>query len=428
MSDDPRILELLHAAVSSDATPDDVCAADPDLLPEVRRRWEHCRRVGAELDALFPSTVGCGALRGDDGEAPRIAGYEVSGVLGRGGMGVVYRARHLRLGRDVALKMLLPGAYAGTTERARFLREAKAVAALRHPHVVQVYDVGECDGRPYFTMELAEGGTLAARLSGAPQPPAAAAAAVAAVADAVESAHAAGIVHRDLKPANVLLAGDGTPKVSDFGLAHLSGDGDGGPALTQSGARLGTPSYMAPEQAAGRLSAVGPATDVYALGAILYEMLTGRPPFRGESAAETERQVLADDPVPPSRLRPRLPRDVETVCLKCLAKDPGRRYPSSAALADDLRRFGRGEPVQARRTGLAGRAARWVRRRPAAAAAFAATTALALAIAGGSLWVLADRAAVRRAAEADLAQVAAAHRRGDWDGAGAALDRAAVRL
>ncbi|HEX8915953.1 MAG TPA: serine/threonine-protein kinase, partial [Humisphaera sp.] len=333
MPDDPRIQQLLQDAIDSDATPDEVCAAAPELLPEVRRRWEHCQRLGAELDELFPGSAD--AEDGDRGAGPRppaVPGYEVEGVLGRGGMGVVYRARHLGLRRSVALKMLLAGSYAGAAERARFLREARAVAALRHPHVVQVYDVGEHDGRPYFTMELADGGTLAEQLAGVPQPAARAAEMTARLADAVEAAHNAGIVHRDLKPSNVLLSADGTPKVSDFGLAMQADGGDeGGPSLTLSGARMGTPSYMSPEQAAGRRAAVGPATDVYALGAVLYEMLTGRPPFRGESVAETERQVIADDPVPPSKLSPRTPRDLETVCLKCLAKDPARRYASAAA-------------------------------------------------------------------------------------------------
>ncbi len=229
-------------------------------------------------------------------ELPEVSGYRVEGVLGHGGMGIVYRAWHLRLDRAVALKMLLAGPYARPEERERFLREAQAVAALRHPNIVQVHDVGEVDGRPYFTMELVEGGDLAEQIQGVPQPARQAADLVATLADAVHAAHQSGIVHRDLKPSNILLTEDGTPKVTDFGLARRL-EGDGG--LTLSGAPLGTPSYMAPEQARGDKDAIGPATDVYALGAILYELLTGRPPFR----AETPRRRRCSRWWPTSRCR-----------------------------------------------------------------------------------------------------------------------------
>jgi serine/threonine-protein kinase len=237
-------------------------------------------------------------------------------------MGVVYRARHLKLKRTVALKMMLSGAYATAQELARFIREAEAVAGLEHPHIVQVHDVGELEGRPYFTMEFIDGGSLAQSLAGTPQAAARSARLIGTLAGAVEFAHQHGIVHRDLKPANILLTGQGTPKIADFGLARCA---DAGPELTRSGVRVGTPSYMAPEQAAGHVSAIGPSADVYALGAILYEMLTGRPPFRAATAVETERQVIADEPVPPARLNSKVPRDLETICLKCLQKDPQRR-------------------------------------------------------------------------------------------------------
>src|SRR3954452_17852887 len=213
-------------------------------------------------------------------DLPLIPGYDVEALLGRGGMGVVYKARHRRLNRLVAVKMLITGAHAGPNERARFQREAEAVARLRHANIVQIYDVGDHEGCPYFTMELLEGGSLAQTLAGTPQPARQAAALLTTLAEAVQAAHRAGIVHRDLKPANILLTADGTLKVADFGLARPF---EGEPSLTLSGARVGTPSYMAPEQARGQARAIGPAADVYSLGAILYETLTGRPPFRAET-------------------------------------------------------------------------------------------------------------------------------------------------
>jgi serine/threonine-protein kinase len=305
----------------------------------------------------------------------------VEAVLGRGGMGVVYKARHPRLNRTVALKMLLAGPYAGPGELERFLREAETVAGLRHANIVQVHEAGDVDGRPYFTMEFVEGGSLAQKLGGTPQPARQAAALVVSVAAAVHAAHQRGIVHRDLKPGNILLTDDGTPKLTDFGLARRL---EGAASLTQNGAPLGTPSYMAPEQAEGRSREVGPAADTYALGAILYELLTGRPPFRAETAAETLRQVVSRDPVPPSRLNAAVPRDVETICLKCLEKSPERRYASAVALADDLQRFLRQEPIVAHPVGPLGRVLKWTRRHPTGAALVAtALTLVGLAIGGG---------------------------------------------
>ncbi len=357
-------------------------------------------------------------------------------MLGVGGMGVVFRARHLGLNRVVALKMALAGGYARPGERACLQREARAVAALRHPNVVQVYDVGDSGGRPYFTMEYVEGGSLAQKLAGTPLPAGEAGGLVAALATAVEAAHRAGVVHRDLKPANVLLTSDGVPKVSDFGLARrLAGEA----GLSRTGIAVGTPSYMAPEQAQGKADAAGPAADVYALGAILYEVLTGRPPFRAETAAETIRQVLDQDPVPPSRLNGRVPRDLETICLKCLQKEPGLRYAAAAALADDLGRFLRGDVIAARPEGLAARLMRRVRRRPAFWATAAAGTLVAIVLAGGSLWLLADRAAasravaaaeaaVEQAADDDLGEMAGFVGRSSWPEARAALERAKGRV
>jgi serine/threonine-protein kinase len=412
MADDPRVHELLDELLDGHATPEAVCSSCPELLPVVRKRWGRIRRVLADVDALFPPADAPRRTSDTDlpppdvrtpqppSEAalPRIPGYEVEAVLGRGGMGIVFRARHLRLNRSVALKMALAGDFAEPRERQRFQREAEAAAGLRHPNVVQIYDVGDTDGRPYLTMELVEGGSLAQKLAGTPQPAREAATLLAVLAGAVHAAHACGIIHRDLKPGNVLLTGDGVPKISDFGLARRL---EGTPGLTQSGVPLGTPSYMAPEQARSQTQAIRPAVDVYALGAILYEVLTGRPPFRGETAAETVLQVISQDPVPPSRLSTRLPRDLETICLKCLEKEPGRRYVSAAALADDLRRFGEGRPIQARPVGHAERLWRWGRRNPTAAALLATALALIGLALGGGTWFVQQRAE-RRADAAHL--------------------------
>jgi serine/threonine-protein kinase len=391
MSDDPRVQKLLDELFDRQTTPEEVCGSCAELLPVVRERWRQICRARAELDALLPATPAGGlpTLPPEGPTLPTVAGYEVEAVLGRGGMGVVFRARHLRLNRLVALKMALAGAYAGPHERERFRREAEAVAALRHPNVVQVYDVGEADGLPYFTMELLEGGSLADQLTGAPRPARQAAQLVATLTAAVHAANQCGIVHRDLKPANILLAADGTPKITDFGLARRL---DHPGRLTWTGTPLGTPSYMAPEQARGNVHAIGPATDVYALGAILYELLTGRPPCLGETAAETVLQVIHQEPVPPARLNAKVPRDLETICLKCLSKEPGRRYASARQLGDDLGRFLRGEPVAARPIGAAERLQKWVRRRPAVAALLA--VAVLLAVAGGAgAWLVARQQA-----------------------------------
>lgn len=279
------------------------------------------------------------------GPFPTIEGFEIEGILGKGGMGVVYRARQTSLKRLVALKMILTGGHADAEDLARFRAEAESAARLQHPNIVQIHAVGESAGRPYFALEFVEGGSLDRTLKGEPQEPGKAAALMETLARAMHAAHQRGIVHRDLKPANVLLAADGTPKIGDFGLAKQL-DTDSG--QTHSGAVMGTPSYMSPEQAAGRTREVGPAADVYALGAIFYELLTGRPPFRGASVLDTLEQVKGHDPIAPSRLQPRLPRDLETICLKCLQKEPAKRYASAEALADDLRRFQNHEPIRAR--------------------------------------------------------------------------------
>src|SRR5579884_3139045 len=304
-----------------------------------------------------------------------IGSYEVLDILGRGGMGVVYRARHRQLGHEVALKMILNAGHAGQQELARFRLEAAAVARLHHAGIVHIHDFGEHDGQPFFSLELVEGGSLATRLKQGPLASRDAAALVEQLARAVQHAHERGILHRDLKPANVLLTKEGEPKVTDFGLAKQLNADEG---LSQTGHVLGTPSYMAPEQAAGRVRAAGPATDVYALGAVLYECLTGQPPLRGTTPLETMQQVLTREPVPPRRLNPAVPRDLETVCLRCLEKEAGKRYQSAADLADDLGRFLRGEPVAARPVGTLGRTWRWCRRNPAVVSLLGAVAAVLL--------------------------------------------------
>jgi WD40 repeat protein/tRNA A-37 threonylcarbamoyl transferase component Bud32 len=310
------------------------------------------------------------------GPAGGVLGYEILGELGRGGMGVVYQARHTKLGRLVALKMILIAEHAGPEERARFQTEAEAVARLQHPNIVQIYEVGEQDGRPFFSLEFCAGGSLEKKLGGVPLPPREAARLAETLARAMHAAHEAGVVHRDLKPANVLLAKDGTPKITDFGLAKKLGE----VGQTATGAVMGTPSYMAPEQAGGKSADIGPLADVYALGAILYECLTGRPPFKAATALDTILQVVSDEPVPPRQLQSRTPRDLETICLKCLRKEPKRRYASALALAEDLRRFQAGEPIQARPVGRVERTVKWGRRNPVVAGLLAVVM---LAVAGG---------------------------------------------
>ncbi len=316
-----------------------------------------------------------------------IAGHEILATLGHGGMGVVFKARQQSLNRIVALKMIRAGHEADPSQLARFHTEAQAVAQLQHPNIVQIHEVGQHQGQPYFSLEFVEGGSLARKLKTMLPPPRQAAQLSETLARAVHFAHQRGIVHRDLKPGNILLTPEGVPKITDFGLAkNLEPRPERGEPLTRSGDILGTPSYMAPEQAAGNLRAIGPGTDIYALGAILYEMLTGRAPFTGKNTMETLQNVLSADPVPPSSLLPKVPRDLQTICMTCLHKDPGRRYGTALDLADDLQAFLAGEPIRARPATAWQRLVKWVLRRP--------TTALVLGISGvvlaglliGALW------------------------------------------
>jgi eukaryotic-like serine/threonine-protein kinase len=308
---------------------------------------------------------------------PTIAGYELFGILGRGAMGVVYHARQSGFERMVALKRIRAGSYATATERMRFLTEAKAAARLRHPNIVTVFAFGDDDDCPYFSQEFVAGGSLSEKIKAGPTTPRRAAELVELLARAMDHAHQQNVVHRDLKPSNVLLTEDGTPKICDFGLARLL-DLDG--KSPKAGAVEGTASYMAPEQAAGNSAGAEGAADIYSLGAILYELLTGRAPFGPGSFSEVLEQVKTQEPPPPRSLRPELQLDLEAICLKCLQKDPRRRYPSGAALADDLRRWLDGRSTEARPLAWPTRLGRWVRRRPLASAT-AATVLLAAVLA-----------------------------------------------
>jgi serine/threonine protein kinase/Tfp pilus assembly protein PilX len=442
-------------------TPEQLCADCPELLPEVRQQIDAVANMEALLEAR-PNLAAETAVPGSSVvppceqptratsvlpglfEVPDLPAYAIEGLLGQGGMGIVYRARQKALDRTVALKMIRAGSRADAEDLQRFKTEAEAVARLRHPNIVQIYEVGTHQGRPYFSMEYCAGGSLQTRLAGTPLPPRDAAALVETLARAMAVAHEHHIIHRDLKPGNILLAevvaqktedrkqktegkgqrtaiesgrqgprdADPTGRISspsavhfplpsvvritDFGLAKKL---DADSQQTRTGAVLGTPSYMAPEQARGD-HATSPLVDVYALGAILYEVLTGRPPFKASTSVETIMLVTTQDPVPVRRLQPQVPRDLETICLKCLEKDPARRYPNAAALAEDLRRFQKGEPILARPTGAVERVVKWARRRPAVAVLSLVTVVVALLGLAGV--VLSWREAVHQERQAAL--------------------------
>jgi serine/threonine protein kinase/formylglycine-generating enzyme required for sulfatase activity len=397
------------------AGPRDPKAPEPDAT--------HYGQQAGEVDSTRYGAAR-GTMPGTSAAQPRIrrvGEYELLQELGRGGMGVVYKARDLRLNRFVALKMIRSGIAASEQDVQRFLGEAKAAARLDHPHIVPIFEISESDGVPYFVMALVEGGSLQERLTEGPLPAKQAAALLRAVAEAVQHAHEHGVVHRDLKPHNILLHRDDgqaaataptaaavpssgppgsnprgsgnpasgvravgipVPKVTDFGIARIAGQ-DG---LTATGEILGTPSYMPPEQASGRMREAGPLADVYSLGAVLYSMLTGRPPFQAATPLETLAQVQNQEPVPPRRLNSTVPRDLQTICLKCLQKNPSRRYDSAAELVGDLGRFLHGEPILARPAGRLERAGKWIKRRPVLAAMWGLVLLLTAAGVVGITW------------------------------------------
>ncbi|MCU0880579.1 MAG: serine/threonine protein kinase [Pirellulaceae bacterium] len=325
--------------------------AHPEFAAELRELWGVivvARVAGtgsSRSDVTLPLDVPTDYPSGTLSLPCRFGDYELREEIGRGGMGVVYRARQLTLGREVAVKMILRGNLASNAERDRFAAEAQAAAKLDHPGIVPVYEVGEVQSRPYFSMKYVSGTTLAQRLADGPLPPREAASLLSSVARAIHFAHMRGVLHRDLKPSNILIDEAGEPHVTDFGLAKQI---EAGETLTKTGAVLGTPAYMAPEQAAGQRGQIGPASDVYSLGVILYHMLTGRPPFQAASPAEMVLLVLEQDPVPPRLLNPKADRDLEMICLRCLQKPIDLRYPSAAALADDLDAYLNNESISAR--------------------------------------------------------------------------------
>lgn len=427
----PRIEDLLDHFTMRERT---------EVIRELVRLERELRETSgetplrAEYESRFPavdladvfeqtSPASPPTLRNHSREAPAIPGYAILERIGRGGMGVVYKARQLRLNRLVALKMI-DGSLPSDEQLARFEQEAEAVALLQHPHIVQIHEVGEAGGRPFLALEFVDGETLAKRLGGEPQPPLAAAGLIELLARAMQVAHERGVVHRDLKPTNIMLVGGlstngsaanctvsaqsasgaraeptvwsltsrlsaigtsdvtrqyGTPKITDFGLAKRLDDDS---QLTLTGVIVGTPSYMAPEQASGKSAQQGPAVDVYSLGAICYEMLTGRPPFKAPTSLETLELMRTTDPLPPTRLQPRVPRDLETICLKCLAKEPAARFATMGELADELSRFLNGEPIKTRSVSRLERAVKWARRHPAGASLIAVSLVMVVAFIG----------------------------------------------
>ena len=337
---------------------EDVTRFDPTERPTDVTRTSLGEEKSPELTTTFGQASDVPAVGG----LPSVPGYEVLGELGRGGIGVVYLARQVALNRTVALKLI--GGTASTSTLIRFRQEAEAVAKLQHSNIVQIFEVGSCPAGSFLALEYVDGGTVKDKVAGVPQPPRDAARLVETLARAIQHAHDCRLIHRDLKPHNVLLTAGGVPKITDFGLARSL---DAGVGVTMTSDFVGTPAYSSPEQVDGRFGAVGAGTDVHGLGVILYELLVGRVPFDGTTIPEVLRSVVEREPVAVRRLRPEVPRDLETICMKCLRKEPGKRYTSAEALADDLHRFQAGEPVAARPVGRVERAGRWAKRNPAVA-------------------------------------------------------------
>lgn len=408
MAADTKLRELLLRAEEMHDEGRSVSAEDlgkdhPELIPELKRRIEEMRganplQLAATVRQAAPSPTpavndsSLPTIKGGPGAPPQpqdsgrrfvIPGYQIEKELGRGGMGVVFKALELKHNRVVALKTIHPERQASELELKRFQVEAEAVLKLQHPNIVKIYDFDAVDGHPYFSLEYLEGGALDDKLDGKPMAPREAALLLATLARAMYYAHQNNIVHRDLKPSNVLLADDGTPKIADFGLAKNL---EGGANLTSTGNVMGTPCYMAPEQAAGQTKKIAPATDIYALGAVMYELLTGRPPFDAETPLEIIRQVINDEPRSLRRLCPALPAALDTICLKCLEKAPEARYASALDLAEDLDRFLADIPIRAQPVGPLVRGARCLKRNPVNALAALCLVCLASLVLLAALW------------------------------------------
>src|SRR5438876_9329328 len=401
-------------------------AAATDLDPSMKPA-QTCARCGAPLSSSEPcprcelslalqvsSDLPSPVARGEGVRSMQFGDYELLEELGHGGMGVVYRARHAKLDRLVALKMLLLGQFSSEQAVQRFQREARAAAGLHHPNIVAIHDIGQVEGQHYLTMEFVQGRSLSSWLRDGPLPPRQAAAHLRALAEAMSVAHAAGIVHRDLKPSNILIDLFDQPHITDFGLAKPL---DGSDDITLTGHMLGSPHHLAPELATGRKQEAVSATDIYSLGAILYECLTGRPPFLGATIHETLLRIGDTEPVAPRVLDAKLPRDLETICLKCLEKEPAKRYPTTQELANELGRYLNGEPILARPVSPLARAQRWCRRKPALASSlFLILILLLILIIGAPIAIIRiDRARVdaeRRSYSADMRLASEALRNG----------------
>jgi serine/threonine protein kinase len=394
MSHENRLLDLVvewedRRAAGRAVSPEELCRDCPELIEALKESLGALTGMNAVLGTQQPLPDGPAGRTEVLTQSPAICApvqreawpvlpqYEILEELGRGGMGIVLKARHVALGRIVAVKAILPHGPIREAERRRFLREAKAMALLQHPNVVQIHEISQQGAHPCLIMEYVEGQSLSESLARGPLPPRKAAELLAVLARAVQAAHEHGVVHRDLKPNNILLAADGTPKICDFGLArHFENAAD----QTQTNQIAGTPSYMAPEQVLGASVTHGPAVDIYALGAVLYECLTGRPVFLADNMLDTMRLVVKQQPVPPRQWQPKTPRDLETICLKCLAKEPRRRYAGARELAEDLQRYLAGDPIRARPVGLVERSWRWCRAHPSGAAVISVAALAAIVV------------------------------------------------